>query len=144
MRRARVLVVAAVPLIGLFGCKGDRPAADAAAPEPRVEIVAPATGDTVSVPFTVRLQAIGVEVVPASGIREEGKGHHHLLIDSDLAALDQPIPAGPRWIHVGTGAAERVVDSLSPGPHRIIAVLGYGDHVPMSRVATDTITVIVR
>jgi hypothetical protein len=111
---------------------------------PRVEILAPAAGDTVDLPFTVRLAAHGVEVVPASGLQEVGQGHHHLVFDADLPADDGPLPVGGGFIHVGTGVGEWVVDSLPAGPHRLIAVLGYGDHVPMRMVATDTVWFVVR
>lgn len=125
-------------------CGGERASERAAASEPaRVTILAPAEGDTVDLPFTVRLAAAGVAVVPASGLRQAGEGHHHLLIDLDLPASDQPIPVGPFSIHIGTGASERVIDSLPPGPHRIIAVLGWGDHVPAG-IITDTIHIVVR
>ena len=107
-------------------------------------IVSPADGDTVSQPFTVRLEASGVEVIAATGTSEPGKGHHHLAIDGDAPSDATPLPAAPVVIHMGNGATERVIDSLSPGPHRIIAIFAGGDHVPMTSVKRDTITVIVR
>jgi len=134
-----------VSLLLLIGCarEGAR-TSQVVESRPRVEIVAPAEGDSVSQPFTVRLLAHGAEVVPASGIREEGRGHHHLVIDADLPSPDLALPTDRGFIHMGTGAAERVIDSLAPGPHRIIAVLGFGDHVPLPTVATDTINIVVR
>lgn len=129
-------------LLLAMGCAKERPP-EAQVEPARVTILEPADGDTVSQPFTVRLAATGVAVVPASGIRREGEGHHHLLIDLDVPAPDVPIPVGPWSIHIGTGASERVIDSLAPGPHRIIAVLGWGDHVPAT-VITDTIHIVVR
>lgn len=134
-----------VPLVALSGCAGE-PRQETATVEhaARVEILAPADGDTVSQPFTVRLAAHGAELVAASGVREEGRGHHHLVIDLDLPSPDVPILTGLGLVHIGTGAAERMIDSLPPGPHRIIAVLGYGDHVPVTGMATDTIRIVVR
>ncbi len=118
--------------------------APATASAPSVTIVSPADGDTVSQPFTVRLEASGVEVIAATGTSEPGKGHHHLAIDGDAPSDATPLPAAPVVIHMGNGATERVIDSLSPGPHRIIAIFAGGDHVPMTSVKRDTITVIVR
>ncbi len=109
-----------------------------------MRIVSPADGDTVSQPFSVLLEATGVEVIPATGTREPGKGHHHLVIDGDAPTDSVPLPAAPIVIHMGTGATERMLDSLSPGSHRIIAIFAGGDHVPMTTVKRDTITVIVR
>lgn len=111
---------------------------------PRVEIVAPAEGDTVSVPLTVRLSASGVEVVPATGTVEAGKGHHHLAVGIDAPADTIPLPPAPVVIHLGSGASEHVIDSLPPGSHRIIAIFAAGDHRPMPAVLRDTVTVIVR
>lgn len=134
-----VLVAAA----GVLACgRGETPqSADEAA---RVDILAPADGDTVDLPFTVRLGATGVEVVAATGQVEAGKGHHHLVIGGDVPADDTPLPGAPQVVHLGTGTSEYTVDSLPPGRHRIIAVFASGDHVAMPSVARDTVTVIVR
>jgi len=119
--------------------------AAAAAEAPSVQILSPAEGDSVSLPFTVTLGATGVDVVVATGQREPGKGHHHLVIDADAAEGDTvPLGGPPSVIHMGNGATERALDSLPPGPHRIIAVFAWGDHVPMAGVRRDTVTVIVR
>jgi len=112
--------------------------------EASVEILSPADGDSVSLPFTVRLGATGVIVVPATGTREEGKGHHHLVIDGDAPPDSLALPQPPGAIHMGNGATERAIDSLPPGPHRIIAIFAGGDHVPMTTVRRDTVTVIVK
>lgn len=112
---------------------------------PSVEILSPADGDTVSLPFTVRLGSAGVEIVPASGVREEGKGHHHIVFDDGQPIDDsQPLGTPPSVIHLGDGSAERVIETLTPGPHRIVAILAWGDHVPMTDVKRDTVTVVVR
>lgn len=115
-------------------------AGDAAA----VRITAPADGDTVSLPFTLQLEAQGVEVVAANATSEPGKGHHHLIIDGDEPADSLPLMPAPVVIHMGNGATERVLDSLAPGPHRIVAIFADGMHVPMRNVKRDTITIIVR
>lgn len=142
MRRATLPAAVLPCLLLLTASCAPRPA-ETAGP-PGVRILAPADGDTVDLPLTVRLAAHGVEVVPASGLREEGKGHHHLVFDADLPAGDEPLPVGGGFIHMGTGVTEWVVDSLPPGRHRLIAVLGYGDHVPMRLVATDTVWFVIR
>ena len=134
---AGVLLVLVVPACG----RGETPRA---VEEARVEIVAPAEGDTVTLPLTVRLSAAGVEVVPATGAAEAGKGHHHLAIGIDAPADTAPLPGAPVVIHLGTGASEHVIDSLPSGSHRIIAIFAAGDHRPMPEVRRDTVTVIVR
>lgn len=112
--------------------------------DPAVEIMGPADGDSVTLPVTIRLEATGVLVVPATGVREEGKGHHHLVIDGDAPSDTLPIPQPPIAYHLGNGATEKVLDSLSVGPHRVIAILAWGDHVPMTGVRRDTINFVVK
>jgi len=132
-------------LIATVACGGERaPDAGTGGQFPAVAILSPADGDTVSQPFTLRLSLQGAAAVAATGLREEGRGHHHLLIDTDLQGPDLPIGREPGFIHIGTGADEWIIDSLAPGPHRIIAVFGYGDHVPTAAVASDTVIVVVR
>lgn len=138
------LLVAAGFIAALTSCE-TRSAERTAAPVPRAVIVQPADGDTVGSEVTVVLRGEGVDVVAADGFRVEGRGHHHLFVDAELVPRGAVIPAGvPGVVHIGTGAGEWTLSGLSPGEHRIIAVLAYGDHVPMEGVATDTIRVVVR
>ncbi len=109
----------------------------------RAAIIEPAEGDTVGPDVLVVLRAEGVVVEPAQGVRLEGSGHHHIFVDVDVTPAGEPIAKVEGVIHLGTGASEFTVKGLSPGPHRLIAVLGYGDHVPMERVATDTVRIVV-
>lgn len=153
-RTTRLALAATALASSLAACSGGEkaPAADTAAttamapaPAAAVEILSPAEGDTVTLPFTVKLGATGVEVVAANGTREAGKGHHHLVIDGDAPASDSlPLAAAPVVIHMGNGATEKVLDSLTAGPHRIIAIFASGDHVPWSNVARDTVNIVVK
>ena len=127
-----------------MGCGAREPEAATAFEPAQVEIVAPVDGDSVSLPITIRLTASGITIAPASGVREAGIGHHHLLVDADHSPDDQPIPTGNGYIHLGSGVSEWVLDSLPPGPHRIIARLAWGDHVPVTGGVTDTIRIVVR
>lgn len=141
MRLARPVGVAVACLVAACGPARDPgPAAEV----PGAEILAPADGDSVSLPVTIRLGAVGVTIAPASGVREEGIGHHHLLLDVDLPAEGMPIPAGGGHVHLGTGASEWVLDSMPAGTYRIIAAIAWGDHVPIAGARTDTIRVVVR
>lgn len=144
-----------VAALSIGGCSGrdNTPAADSAmratsavgAAMAAVEILAPANGDTIALPFVLRLGIAGAEVIPANGKREAGKGHHHFIIDGDPATSDTlPLAAAPTVIHMGNGASERTLDSLPPGPHRVIAIFASGDHVPWSTVARDTVSFVVK
>jgi len=69
-------------------------------------------------------------VAPA-GIDKVNSGHHHLLVDTEAPALDQPIPSDENHLHFGAGQTE-VELSLSPGPHTLQLLLGDANHIPHS------------
>jgi len=107
-------------------------------------ILSPSEGDTVAADFVVRLGITGARVVPATGTRVEGEGHHHVYVDVDLTPADSAIPKADGVYHLGSGADSLALQGVAPGPHRLIARFAYGDHVPMATVATDTVWIVVR
>lgn len=142
-----VLALAAAVLVAACGTPPAEEAGEEmanAAAVPAVEILAPMEGDSVSLPFTIRLAATGITIAPATGSREDGIGHHHLLVDVDPTGDGEPVPAAPGYVHLGSGVSEYVVDSLPPGEHRIIAIVAWGDHVPVTGAVRDTLRVVVR
>jgi hypothetical protein len=96
--------------------------------------------DSVEVVMTVE----GVKLVPAAAARIEGEGHLHIFVDADVSRGDIPIPVDPAIVHMGNAASTYKFPVLPAGPHRLIAVYAYGDHTPDSKVATDTVNIIVR
>jgi uncharacterized protein DUF4399 len=114
-------------------------AAPAQTGQAKVKIVAPANGATLSGPVKVILQATGVEIVPAT-VERPGTGHHHLFVDHDVTPVDDTIPRGVTGIlHLGRGQTEFVLDSLTPGPHRVIAVVANWKHIPLKPLVVDTV-----
>lgn len=114
----------------------------AAPPGAELYFIAPADGATVTSPVTVRFGLRGMGVAPA-GIAMDGTGHHHLLIDAELPAPDQPIPADANHLHFGKGQTETVL-TLAPGKHRLRLLLGDHLHRPhdppvVSKVITITV-----
>ena len=105
----------------------------------------PAEGDTVRViAVHVTLSAHGIELAPAADERP-GTAHHHLFLDVDPTPGDQEIPAGVTGIiHLGRAQTEFHWDSVAPGSHRIIAVLGDWRHVPIATAGTDTVRFVVQ
>jgi hypothetical protein len=87
-------------------------------------------GDALPPKSTVHFGLRGMGVAPAGSDRENS-GHHHLLIDSELPPLDQPIPNDFTHLHFGAGQTEAEV-SLPPGEHTLQLVLGDRGHVPHS------------
>lgn len=130
-----------VALVVLAACG---PSKAPSTPATGVRIVDPAEGATVSLPFTVRLEATGVKIVPADGQPTPGQGHHHLFFDVSPTPGDSVIPKTGEIIHLGSGASEFTVETLTPGPHRIIAVVANGAHVPIAGAGTDTLNVVVQ
>lgn len=141
-RPARMRYILGLATALVVSACADRPAAK---PELAAShILSPADGDTVPPDVVVRLSVTGERVVPATGIRVEGEGHHHLFVDADLTPADSIIPKTEGIYHIGSGADSLQLQGLTPGRHRIITRFAYGDHVPMPNVATDTIWVVVR
>ncbi|OLC74370.1 MAG: hypothetical protein AUH78_11225 [Gemmatimonadetes bacterium 13_1_40CM_4_69_8] len=110
----------------------------------KVKITAPPNGATVSGPVKITLVATGVEIVPAT-IERPGTGHHHLFVDRDVTPVNDTIPRGVTGIiHLGRGQTEFVLDSLKPGPHRVIAVVADWNHVPLKPLVVDTLRFTVK
>jgi len=106
-----------------------------------VSIVEPIDGATVTAGVVrVVLLATNLEILPA-GTNEPGSGHHHLIVDSDLPPMDQPIPSiDGRYIHLGKGQTEFLLESLEPGEHTVIALVGDYLHIPLDPPVADTVT----
>jgi len=77
---------------------------------------------------TIHFGLVNMGVAPA-GIDRPNTGHHHLLIDTKLPPLDEPIPNDFNHLHFGAGQTEAIV-TLSPGRHTLQLLLGDENHVP--------------
>ncbi len=90
--------------------------------------------------LVVRFAVAGMEIAPAGTARRHA-GHHHLLIDTDLPALGQPIPSDFNHLHFGGGQSEAEI-LLSPGRHTLQLLFADHDHVPHDPpVLSEKITV---
>ena len=108
-----------------------------------VYIISPVDGDTVSSPVTVQFGLKGMGVAPA-GIDKPKTGHHHLLIDTGVPALDAPVPADANHKHFGGGQTETSIE-LAPGKHTLQLIMGDLQHVPHEpAVISRKITIIVK
>lgn len=85
-------------------------------------------GATVQRTFTVHFGLRNMGIAQAGSDRENS-GHHHLLIDTELPPLDQPIPDDSNHLHFGAGQTETTL-TLAPGEHTLQLLFGDGDHVP--------------
>jgi Domain of unknown function (DUF4399) len=90
----------------------------------------------------VRMGLSGAGIAPAA-VDVPNTGHHHLLIDTDLPPLDQPIPNDKNHLHFGGGQTEAHIE-LPPGRHTLQLLLGDSHHVPTDPpLYSKKITVIV-
>jgi hypothetical protein len=85
-------------------------------------------GQTVPPNFVVHFGLTNIGVAPA-GTDHPNSGHHHLLIDTELPPLNEPIPSDFNHLHFGAGQTEAQL-SLQPGPHTLQLLLGDKDHIP--------------
>ena len=100
----------------------------AAPADARVYFVGLEDGSVISQKSTIRFGLANMGVAPA-GIDKPNTGHHHLLVDTKLPPLDQPIPNDFNHMHFGAGQTEATV-TLPPGRHTIQLLLGDENHVP--------------
>jgi Domain of unknown function (DUF4399) len=126
---AALLMSVAVANLALAQSKatgGPTPSAEGA----RVYFVDLKDGAIIGPQTTIHFGLHGMGVAPA-GSDKANSGHHHLLIDTELPPLDEPIPSDPTHMHFGAGQTE--VDlALTPGPHTLQLLLGDKNHIPHS------------
>ncbi len=108
----------------------------------KVTLLSPAAGASMKSPVTVTFAIEGMTLA-AAGTNEPGTGHHHVLVDADIPALDQPIPKDANHVHFGQAQTEGQLE-LAPGQHTLQLLLGDGNHVPHDPpVASGQITITV-
>ena len=78
--------------------------------------------------FVVLFGLHGMGTAPA-GVEKPHTGHHHLLINTELPPLDQPIPATDNYVHFGRGQTEHHL-TLPKGEHTLQLLLGDANHIP--------------
>jgi hypothetical protein len=115
-------------LLAAVAMAQDRTPAPAGA---EVYIIAPRDGQKIHGPVTVRFGLKGMGIAPA-GIKFDNTGHHHLLVDTDLAEikLDSPLPATDKILHFGKGQTETTL-TLPPGKHTLELLLADYQHVSL-------------
>ena len=92
--------------------------------------------------FTVQFGLRNMGLAPAGSDRENS-GHHHLIIDSDLPPMNEPIPSDFNHLHFGAGQSEGSV-TLPVGEHTLQLLFADKNHVPHNPpVYSDRIKVTV-
>src|SRR6516165_12783900 len=126
--------LAAVVLVGVLGAGGavaqDRRTGGPSRSAPGAEVYFIDLKDGATVPAKLRsyFGFRNMGVAPAGSDRENS-GHHHLLIDTEVPPLDQPIPNDFNHLHFGAGQTETEI-TLKPGAHTLQLLMGDKDHIP--------------
>ena len=93
--------------------------------------------------FWLRMGLRNMGVAP-KGVKMANVGHHHVLVDTELPAMDQQIPNDRNHVHFGAGETEARLE-LPPGKHTLQLLLGDHDHVPHDPpIHSNRITITVR
>ena len=109
-----------------------------------IAISEPANGATVTSPVKVCMVTHDVTAEPAKKGVTDGKGHHHILIDTDLPKdLGKPVGKDAQHIHMGDGSRCKEV-KLDAGIHVIRALFAKGNHIPYNPAITTTVIVNVK
>ncbi|HEX6578578.1 MAG TPA: hypothetical protein VF082_09420 [Jiangellaceae bacterium] len=138
-KRLRMSAAAAALVLGVSACAGDD-GDDAATTSgggdggTSVEILQPADGDTISVPFTLE-----VDSSEELGTTDTGLHHVHIFFDGDDSNYEviEDDNREPREITADSPA----VEGLEPGEHVLNISLRNADHSPAGAEAEVTVNV---
>ncbi len=150
--RALVLPTAAAVALMFAACGGEPDAGETdtaeappAAAVPSVMITQPANDAVIEGSSVVVMLEVSDLLIAPAGTMEDGTGHHHLIVDTDLPEAGVAIPSTPGvHIHMGQAQTEMELTDLAPGEHIVIAVVGDGAHVPLTPWVADTVRFVVQ
>jgi len=111
-----------------------------------VKIIKPAHKAVVTNPVEICMEAYGLEVEPSKNGVNEGKGHHHILIDAYApiaSEMDKPLKKDSSFIHLSDGSTCIKLD-FPTGRHFIRTVFARGNHILYSPLISDTIIIYVK
>lgn len=98
-------------------------------------------GATLQSPFYLEMGVEGMQVEP-KGLRKEGFGHHHLLINDDFAPAGTIVIADDTHIHYGGGQTSDSI-ALDPGTYKLTLQFADGLHVSYGEEWSKSISVTV-
>ncbi|HJU98059.1 MAG TPA: hypothetical protein VJ644_08790 [Jiangellaceae bacterium] len=135
-KRLRMSAAAAALVLGVSACAGDDAATTSGGGDGgmSVEILQPADGDMISVPFTLE-----VDSSEELGTTDTGLHHVHIFFDGDDSSYEviEDDNREPREITADSPA----VEGLEPGEHVLNISLRTADHSPAGAEAEVTVNV---
>jgi Domain of unknown function (DUF4399) len=135
-----LILVACVTIVGVQAAE----ARTAAPPNAQAYIIWPPDGQVIKAgKLWVRMGLKNMGIAPA-GVDHANTGHHHLLINTDLPPLDEPIPNDKNHLHFGGGQTEARLIDLPPGQYTLQLLLGDKDHLSFDPpIMSEKITITV-
>ncbi len=147
-------LVALLALLAFASCNPSAKEGDEAKTESKTEKTATTTntttakgvyfvnlkeGDQVKSPVIIQMGVNGMEV-EAAGNMNEGKGHHHIIIDGTFEPKGTMVPKDETHLHFGQG---QIVDTLplSPGKHTLTLQFANGMHESYGEEWSKTIAI---
>lgn len=107
----------------------------------RVFFISPTQGTTLKSPIQISMGIDGMEVEPAGAINE-GKGHHHLIINGSYIEKGKVIPFDEQHIHFGKGQTDTLL-ALAPGKYSLTLQFADGAHQSYGQPLSETIEITV-
>ena len=123
-----ILLVAFAPAV--LAAQQPAAAPPAVQAKPEIFLRYPNQGATLGRTFPVVFGLRNYGVAPA-GVKVNGTGHFHVIIDANAPAVGTLIPTDSLHRHFGTGVIETMI-TLSPGVHTLRLVLGDHEHKVIS------------
>jgi len=106
-----------------------------------VSFIEPKNGAQLKNPVKVCIGAEGLIVEPAKNGKNEGKGHHHILVDAKIPGdLSMPIVKDEQHIHMGDGSTCKEL-TLKKGKHTLRLLFADGHHVPYNPALSSEIEI---
>jgi len=98
-------------------------------------------GDKVKSPVIIQMGVNGMTVEPAGKVNE-GKGHHHIIIDGAFIEKGQVVPMDKTHLHFGKGQTTDTL-KLAPGKHSLTLQFANGVHDSYGKDWSKTINITV-
>jgi len=133
-----------ITLVCAFGFLSSFAFADVA--QRAVKIIKPAHKAVVSSPVEICMEVYDLVVEPAKNGVNEGKGHHHLMVDINLPSsfgMAKALAKDSKYIHMGDGSSCKTL-TLRTGRHFIRTLFARGNHVPYDPPVSDVIVIDVK